>query len=473
MKHNYFSLKIFITTIILQLCFIFAAGTIYAVFTSKAYNLDNKLTTGTWIIPGPSGATGETGPSGTTGETGPSGVTGETGPSGVTGETGPSGVTGETGPSGTTGETGPSGPSGIANYGVSLQSGSAQYIDSGTGTSLNTLTTNATWEFWIKPKNIISDQAIITRWGNTTDNRSFKFSLNNWENSGTYLLFAFLTDAVNPSKSLTSGAWGYSNFQSDNWYHVAWVFDGTATDNSEKLKLYINGQFVQLNINGTPQVIPDSLNILSTESIKIGADGLGEYYDGTIDNVSIWNVSRSESAIKADYLNELNGDETGLVAYWKMNEGSGGTISDSTSNLNNGTFANTPSWVGGYPQVVLNEMMPKPGDDYDWVELYNRSNRNVDISGWQLVDTTGIFKTFTLGTILNNGNFETVTDYQRLTNSGDTIYLKNQSGEIVDSRSYTGGEVQDDKSIGRNPDGAGNWKSCTSSSKNSSNNPSC
>ena len=46
------------------------------------------------VIPGPTGATGDTGPTGATGDTGPTGATGDTGPTGPTGATGPAVVLG-------------------------------------------------------------------------------------------------------------------------------------------------------------------------------------------------------------------------------------------------------------------------------------------------------------------------------------------------------------------------------------------
>ena len=41
---------------------------------------------------------------------------------------------------------------------------------------------------------------------------------------------------------------------------------------------------------------------------------------------------------------ELNGNENGLIAYYKMTEGSGTTVTDNSSNSNNGTISGA-SWV--------------------------------------------------------------------------------------------------------------------------------
>ncbi len=42
-------------------------------------------------------------------------------------------------------------------------------------------------------------------------------------------------------------------------------------------------------------------------------------------------------------MNELNGNESGLIGYWKLNETSGNNTNDATSNNNDGTLINMPA----------------------------------------------------------------------------------------------------------------------------------
>ena len=87
---------------------------------------------------------------------------------------------------------------------------------------------------------------------------------------------------------------------------------------------------------------------------------------------------------------------------------------------------------GVYAQALINEFSVQPSDKYDWVELY--SPTDIDISGWTLSDNSGIFETFPEGTQLTAGNYEVVTQYQRLDNDGDSIFLKDEAGELKDGR---------------------------------------
>jgi hypothetical protein len=62
--------------------------------------------------------------------------------------------------------------------------------------------------------------------------------------------------------------------------------------------------------------------------------------------------------------------------------------------------------------VVINEVDTNPsGDDSqsvsEWVELYNPTESDIDLSGWQIASTTVLKKTLTIpdGTIISSGDF--------------------------------------------------------------------
>ena len=68
---------------------------------------------------------------------------------------------------------------------------------------------------------------------------------------------------------------------------------------------------------------------------------------GEIDEIRIWNDVRTSTEIKDNMFKELNGNENGLVAYYKMTEGSGTTVTDNSSNSNSATMVNMDNsdWV--------------------------------------------------------------------------------------------------------------------------------
>ena len=131
------------------------------------------------------------------------------------------------------------------------------------------------------------------------------------------------------------------------WTHVAVTYDATATT----LKLYKNGSLV-----GSSTAAP----AYTGNAIQLGAHVASSFFNGTMDEVRIWNTVRTEAQIQAAMNAEFCAAQTGLVAYYKMNEAVAGgtntsplttTITDASGNSNTGTlngFARTGStsnWI--------------------------------------------------------------------------------------------------------------------------------
>jgi hypothetical protein len=73
-------------------------------------------------------------------------------------------------------------------------------------------------------------------------------------------------------------------------------------------------------------------------------------FKGIIDEFRIWNTARSESEIQSTMNQMLNGNETGLIGYWKFDVGTGLTTADQRSNGNDGTIRGA-NWVPGISSV--------------------------------------------------------------------------------------------------------------------------
>jgi len=119
------------------------------------------------------------------------------------------------------------------------------------------------------------------------------------------------------------------------WVHVAMTYQ------SGNWRLYINGELdaVRTDITGSLNTTTNPLHI---GSVSFAA---GNYFNGKIDEVRIWNKVRTQSEIQASMFTPLGGNESGLVGYWPMNEGFNATVTDQSPNSNNGTFVSYPKWV--------------------------------------------------------------------------------------------------------------------------------
>ena len=126
----------------------------------------------------------------------------------------------------------------------------------------------------------------------------------------------------------------------NSWYHIAAVYDLST------MKIYVNGILqATSNATGTP-------TLAHGQAINLGDNPTwpGRFFKGVIDEVRIWNAVRTENQIQEFMMEELEGDEEGLVAYWNMNEGSGNTINDISGNENHGTLLgmSDDNWVDGF-----------------------------------------------------------------------------------------------------------------------------
>lgn len=102
------------------------------------------------------------------------------------------------------------------------------------------------------------------------------------------------------------------NFEPGRWYHLAGTYDG------ESARIYVNGQSVgRQPLRGQMEIDDSELVIGRGDPLFSG----GEYFDGALAAVRIWNVARSPEQILAGMNASLNRSEPGLVACWNFAEG--------------------------------------------------------------------------------------------------------------------------------------------------------
>jgi hypothetical protein len=116
--------------------------------------------------------------------------------------------------------------------------------------------------------------------------------------------------------------------------------------------------------------------------------------------------------------------------------------------------------------VMINEVDTNPfGDDSlaisEWVELYNPTDSDVDLSGWEIASTTVLKKTFTIpdGTIISPEKHLTFT-YTKVwfTDSSELVELRNFSGDVIDKTPLISDLKNDFMSWQRSYDGHNDWE---------------
>jgi alpha-tubulin suppressor-like RCC1 family protein len=207
--------------------------------------------------------------------------------------------------------------------------------------------TELTIEYWFKGTNVqsavriqgVSSNWIVAGWGASNNP-----------------LFIVSTDGGTTGISCSPSA------NDNTWHHLAFVWK-----KNDIFATYLDGVLqdsrTAANVN---------LPFFSGVTGRIGSYNSGaEYMNGNIDDVRIWNVAKTATQINASKNCELQGNETGLLAYYKFNQGTDAannvgvtTLTDATSNAYNGTLSSNfaltganSNWLAGSP-VTSGSVVP-------------------------------------------------------------------------------------------------------------------
>ncbi|MDP1877937.1 MAG: hypothetical protein Q8M17_10335, partial [Actinomycetota bacterium] len=95
-----------------------------------------------------------------------------------------------------------------------------------------------------------------------------------------------------------------------------------------------------------------------------GVEFQTEGFHGSIADVSVWNTALTQQQVQAAQFTSLTGNESGLVAYFPLNDGSGTTAADLTNGEGGLTLLGDPGWTANSGDnwladgVTINEDTP-------------------------------------------------------------------------------------------------------------------
>lgn len=116
------------------------------------------------------------------------------------------------------------------------------------------------------------------------------------------------------------------------WHFFAIVF------NQGQITVYLDHHQYSESFTGS------ALN-KATSSITLGATLHNNiYFSGQLAHISIWNYPCNHDQVKIHRSGLIVGDEEGLVAYWKLDEGEGKIVRNQTGNSYQGDLQGNPSW---------------------------------------------------------------------------------------------------------------------------------
>ncbi|HSK13321.1 MAG TPA: LamG-like jellyroll fold domain-containing protein, partial [Phnomibacter sp.] len=143
-----------------------------------------------------------------------------------------------------------------------------------------------------------------------------------------------------------------------NWHHVAFTWQRNATNG---FRSYLDGALVEQR-NSSDNALPD------IQSLWLGSHGgYEEFMNGTLENVRVWKVARTQAEIQAGMNCSISLPNNDLLIYYKFDHGlANGSNGSSTLLLNSanpGTFTGilngfalegiSSNWVEGLPDAAL------------------------------------------------------------------------------------------------------------------------
>jgi hypothetical protein len=208
------------------------------------------------------------------------------------------------------------------------------------------------------------------------DNLTGTYTIEAWFNSSAYTNYDRILDrngvfalALGPSNTVqflrpsSPELASPINTVTPGWHHVA-VRVQTMAGPLYEGTLFFDGLPVA-TLNHASLLLP-----ASTEPIYIGNRiGFDRPLNGSIDEVRIWTVARTNDEIKLNRGLPLTGAETGLLAYYKLDEGTGQTAGDATLNNLDAVLGsdplladiNDPVWSSSTAPIGFNLLTPNGG----------------------------------------------------------------------------------------------------------------
>lgn len=199
--------------------------------------------------------------------------------------------------------------------------GASQYATSGSA-GPNPGSTSLTLEAWMCMDSFSSaQQTIVGQLDGAGTGRSL-LHVTNTQKLGTQLGGT----AVQSTRTLHVGV----------WYHVAVVYERVAPFT---VTLLVDGVEVY-SAAVTGESATGALRLAANKSAVL-------FFNGRIDEMRVWNTARSVAQLRTYARKKLAGTETGLVAYWQLDDATGTTAQDATASNNDLTLTAAPTWVTG------------------------------------------------------------------------------------------------------------------------------
>ncbi|MGC3960615.1 MAG: DUF5011 domain-containing protein [Verrucomicrobiota bacterium] len=163
-------------------------------------------------------------------------------------------------------------------------------------------------------------------------------------NNGVYLAVSAGTGGLPTMGVLNGSSPTLSSTQqipTNQWVHLACTLSNTTGT------IYINGVNVGSGTLNIPNNVSRGTNYIGRSLFSGDA-----YANASFDEIRIWNVAKTPAQLQANMRRSLVGNESGLIGYWRCDEGSSTSIADATGLGHPATLFGGSSWVNSAAQIA-------------------------------------------------------------------------------------------------------------------------
>jgi len=214
---------------------------------------------------------------------------------------------------------------------------------------------SGTYSLWVKPSTINANMGWIDS----------NFDIFQWTGNSLYF------------RAGNQSSVSISNWSTDTWHHLSLTWNGS------NYYGYIDGKEVTSGVQSGSR----------SGLINLGRVDNNYYFDGSIDQIRIYNYARTPAQIAWDY------NQGAPVAHYKLDECQGTTIHDSSDNANHGTLSigasgtqntlgtctvgTSAAWTNGATGKINSSLSFDGTDDYAYINQVNLSNTDkMSLSFW-------------------------------------------------------------------------------------------
>ncbi|MDU1322467.1 MAG: LamG domain-containing protein [Clostridium botulinum] len=214
----------------------------------------------------------------------------------------------------------------------------------------------------ISNSDFIYNQYTIEMWFKAPAGNTRRFFI---ESSPNYTIsLGFQTDGTIEIYTETYNRKTTRRYDDNNFHHLAYVFNKDV-----ERCLYIDGEKVIDNF--------DINNFGTFSRLVLGSyrDYNDRWFQGSIDELRIWNIARDVNDIIKNANTLINRHENGLLGYWRFDEGVENIVYDLTSNNRNIRINGDFSWTNNAAPVdYLKKYLIKQNSNY-----YSINNNYIDL----------------------------------------------------------------------------------------------